>query len=70
MFKLSKAQQDVSNLLTQGMTNKEIADKLFVCEKTVKFHVTAILKLSQSDTRHRYIAKFYLNLLPQSSELS
>lgn len=63
IYDFSPAQKLVADLLLQGMSNKEIADKLCVCEKTVKFHVTAILKLVGVDSRHRYIARHYMDLL-------
>jgi len=43
-FNLSRQEQLVCNYLKTSMTNKEIADKLCVCEKTVKFHLTSIYK--------------------------
>ena len=30
--------------LAHGLSNKEIGEKLFICEKTVKFHSTFIYK--------------------------
>ena len=59
----SRAQMGVAELVLQGMTNKEIADRLCVCEKTIKFHITAILRIVGADSRHRYIAKHYIELL-------
>lgn len=41
---LSKAEQEVYNFKIKGMSNKTIADKLFVSEKTIKFHCTNIFK--------------------------
>lgn len=35
--------QEVLNLLAQGLQNKEIATQLVISERTVKFHVSAIL---------------------------
>lgn len=39
---LSGAEQNVYRHLIQGLTNQEIADRVFVTEKTVKFHLTNI----------------------------
>ena len=41
---LSRAEVEVALLVARGMTNKAIASDLFVTEKTVKFHCTAIYK--------------------------
>jgi len=39
---LSRREHDVLNLLAKGMTNREIADALFIAEQTVKNHVSEI----------------------------
>ena len=36
---LSERQRQVLDLLVAGLSNKEIADKLFVSENTVKYHI-------------------------------
>jgi DNA-binding NarL/FixJ family response regulator len=41
---LTPREQDVLRILMQGATNKEIARKLFICEKTVKSHLNSIFK--------------------------
>jgi LuxR family maltose regulon positive regulatory protein len=41
---LSKREREVFELLCQGMTNREIADTLYISEVTVKVHVRHILK--------------------------
>ncbi len=40
---LTEREQEVLALLAQGRPNKEIAAALFISERTVKFHVSAIL---------------------------
>jgi DNA-binding NarL/FixJ family response regulator len=40
---LTERETDVLRLLAQGMTNREIADSLVITERTVKFHISAIL---------------------------
>jgi two-component system, NarL family, nitrate/nitrite response regulator NarL len=44
MNSLSKREQEVFELLGQGMTNREIASALYISEVTVKVHVRHILK--------------------------
>ena len=39
---LSKREREVLRLVGKGMTNNEIADKLHISTRTVKFHVSAI----------------------------
>lgn len=41
---LSRAERDVYQELITGLPTKQIAAKLFVCEKTVKYHLTNIYK--------------------------
>ena len=41
---VSKREREVLELLCQGMTNREIADALYISEVTVKVHVRHILK--------------------------
>ncbi|MDX1992913.1 MAG: response regulator transcription factor [bacterium] len=47
---LTERETDVLRLLAQGMTNREIAESLVITERTVKFHISAILgKLGASN---------------------
>jgi DNA-binding NarL/FixJ family response regulator len=41
---LTTRELEVLELLARGMPNREIADTLFVSERTAKFHVSAILR--------------------------
>jgi DNA-binding NarL/FixJ family response regulator len=41
---LSHREAEVAELVTKGLSNKEVASQLFVTEKTVKFHLTNIYK--------------------------
>src|SRR5262249_5419184 len=42
---LTERQIDVLRQLSEGLTNKEIANRLGISEKTIKTHVTAIFKM-------------------------
>lgn len=61
----SKAEQLVVNYLLQGLANKEIADRLCVCEKTVKFHLTSIYKKAGVQTRTEFIVKNNSQYVPK-----
>ena len=41
---ISRRQREVLDLLLDNLSNKEIASKLFVSERTVKFHVSNLLR--------------------------
>jgi DNA-binding NarL/FixJ family response regulator len=40
---LTEREQEVLNLIAQGLSNREIAERIFISEKTVKTHVSNIL---------------------------
>ena len=40
---LSGTERDILDLITDGLTNKQIGEKLYLAEKTVKNHVTSLL---------------------------
>lgn len=52
---LSNRESEVAGLVTKGLSNKEVANQLFVTEKTVKFHLTNIYKKMQVKSRAQLI---------------
>ncbi len=52
---LSNRETEVAELVTQGLSNKEVANRLFVTEKTVKFHLTNIYKKMNVKSRAQLI---------------
>jgi len=52
---LTERQQEVMNLIAQGLSNKEIAWQLNISEGTVKAHVTVILKSRGMNSRKQLI---------------
>ena len=47
---ITKRELEVLRLIKKGLTNEEIGKQLFITERTVKFHITAILsKLNASN---------------------
>jgi diguanylate cyclase (GGDEF)-like protein/PAS domain S-box-containing protein len=68
-FSISSRELEVFQLIVEGLTNKEISDKLFISEHTVKNHITRILqKLNVSD-RLQAMAIIYQTCLEESQNL-
>jgi DNA-binding NarL/FixJ family response regulator len=53
---LTPREEEVLDLLAQGLQNKEIAQKLIISERTVKFHVSAILGKLDAGNRTEAVA--------------
>lgn len=51
LFVLSVRESEILELVAQGLRNKEIASRLCIAEKTVKNHVSNILKALQVNSR-------------------
>lgn len=54
----SKAEMGIIDFLGSGMTNAEIADRLFVTEKTVKFHITNIYRKAGAKNKIDFLNKY------------
>ncbi len=52
---LSNREAEVAELVTKGLSNKEVASQLFETEKTVKFHLTNIYKKMNVKSRAQLI---------------
>jgi DNA-binding NarL/FixJ family response regulator len=55
-FDLSRRETEVLEGLKAGLTNKEIANKLNISERTVKFHVSNLLGKFKVDSRIQLMA--------------
>ena len=53
---LTTRQKEVLKLIAKGLLNKEIADRLFISERTVKFHVSEILAKLGAGNRTEAVA--------------
>ena len=52
---LSNGECEVAEFVSKGLSNKEVANQLFVTEKTVKFHLTNIYKKMNVKSRAQLI---------------
>ncbi len=55
---MSPREQLVADMVVRGFSNAEIANKLFVTEKTIKYHLTNIYKELGIRGRAQLIVKF------------
>jgi DNA-binding NarL/FixJ family response regulator len=60
---LRVSETDVVELLLQGLSNKDIADKLQIKETTVKCHLYRVYQKLNVNSDRELIAKFYKNEL-------
>jgi DNA-binding CsgD family transcriptional regulator len=56
--KLTERQKDLLKLMIEGLSNKEIAEKLFIAESTVKYHIKNIYSLLELKDRKDLFKKF------------
>lgn len=67
LYVLSEREAEILDLVAQGMRNKEIAQRLSIAEKTVKNHVSNILKALQVNSRTEAAMKAVKARLVESS---
>lgn len=60
-YGISTREMDVLELLIDGKSNAEIADRLYVSENTVRFHVSNILKKTGCKSRKDVSSLFFLS---------
>ena len=58
---LSHREQEVMTLLTQGLRDRDIAERLYISDSTVKFHVNNILVKLEAKTRLQALYKLMSN---------
>ncbi len=54
---LTPREKEILALLANGARNKDIADALFISERTVKVHVTSLMQKLDANTRTEAVAK-------------
>ena len=67
--RISAREQEIVELLCQGMTNKQIAETLFISETTVKTHVSNILTKLNLHDRMQIIVHFYGKVKADNSDI-
>ncbi len=58
---LSERELEILALLTQGLRDRDIADRLIISESTVKFHMNNILKKLKAQTRYQALHQAITN---------
>lgn len=53
---LSERERQVIGLVAEGLSNQEIGDRLFITERTVRFHMTSIFNKLGADNRAQAVA--------------
>lgn len=56
-YGLSEREQEVLSLVNKGMSNRQVANELFISENTVKRHMSNIFKKTGTQNRHEVILK-------------
>lgn len=55
-YKLTKRQQEIIELIMEGLSNKEIGTKLYITEGTVKTHIYNIFKKTEATNRNQLMS--------------
>lgn len=55
-FGLTTRQSEVLELLTEGLTNSEIAQRLFISPRTAEKHVATVLSKTGAADRHEVVS--------------
>lgn len=58
---LTEREYDVAKLIAQGLSNKEIGEKLFISDGTVRNHITSILSKTNLEHRTQIAIQFLTN---------
>lgn len=69
IYSISAREMDVFNLIVEGLSNKEISDKLYISEHTVKNHITRIFQKLTVNDRLQAMAKVYQTCIDEGKLL-
>ena len=53
---LSKRERQIIELVAEGLSNQHIGERLFITERTVRFHITSILNKLGAENRTQAVA--------------
>lgn len=67
LSELTQREKDVLRELSKGLSNMQIGERLYICESTVKKHVSSIL--SKLQLNHRTEAALYMNKIIMLSNI-
>jgi diguanylate cyclase (GGDEF)-like protein/PAS domain S-box-containing protein len=70
LYLVSVREMDVFKLLVEGLSNKEISDRLFISEHTVKNHITRIFQKLTVNDRIQAMAKVYQACMEEGKKLN
>lgn len=70
LYSLSTRELDVLELIVDGLTNREISERLFISEHTVKNHITNILHKLDASDRVQVISRVYESMYKSMESLS
>lgn len=59
---LTPRERDIFRLVVDGLSNKHIATKLFITQRTVKFHVSNILRKLKTQSRTEAVSQYLRSL--------
>ena len=59
---LTARERDIFRLVVDGLSNKHIATKLFITQRTVKFHVSNILRKLKTQSRTEAVSQYLRSL--------
>jgi DNA-binding CsgD family transcriptional regulator len=68
-FHLTTRERTVVIYLLKGLTNKEIANRMMICEQTVKEHIKHIMGKTKTTTRTGILSKILLSEQDQESAM-
>lgn len=56
LFRLTRREREIADLVCRGLSSQEIADRLFIAETTVRHHLTAIYTKTGCRNRAAFVA--------------
>ncbi len=64
---LTQRQSEIASLVCNGLKNREIAERLYISETTVRHHLTSIFNKLEVSSRFKLISLLYRNRLVKAT---